>query len=380
MNAHHNEARIICCYLSTKRISDNPKQLYSEYPPNIDENGKRLFEMSSLVPINFTVMNILGKRGWIIPKSGVCRLFAHINDPSLIKEFVAMVTEIIKNNDVLSNVLGTNIIQKYVSHNITTFKTTNQYLEPICWSHACATVIHMSTARITGRKIPEFINIRDNLVNQFGRCGQNVKSVLDKVLYKQYKLRYEIVNEKGAKDAILKLRPCIASFYLSTLQWYNFGRFYREHRTGILTSEILNEVVQVPKNETSGGHAVVFLEFGDGYLTFLNSWGNEWADNGKFRVKDSSVLNGITYYDIFWIESDLTIGEKEAWKKRKTVELTDLIWNQFRKSPETKILCPHCKSTSQAKSFYGNCSRCTCPLCFNSFVPTLEFLSKNLKK
>lgn len=380
VNSHQNEARIICCYLSQNKISNQSKQLYFNCPSDIDDKGRRLFLMSSLVQINFTVINLLERRGWIIPKSGMCRLFVHINDPNLIQEFIAMATEIIQNNDVLSNVLGTTVIQKYVSHNITSFPTTNQHEEPICWSHACATVIHMSIARITGRRLPEFVSIRDTLLDQFGRCEQNVKKVLDKILYSRYKLHYKIVDEKGAKEAIIKLRPCVASFHLTALQWYNFSRFFRENKTGILTSEIINEKVQVPKSETNGGHAVVLVDFGDGYLTFLNSWGNEWADNGRFRIKDSSVLGGISYFDIFWYESDLSPIEKKAWSERKTIALTDLIWNQFQKSPETKMICPHCQSSTLAKSYYGDCSRCVCPVCFNSFSPTIEYLSKNLIK
>lgn len=379
-DAHCNDAKIICCYLSQSKIDNYSKQLYFKCPPNITDSGRRLFEMSSMVQINFTVKSILESRGWIIPSTGMCKLFLHVNDPQLIKEFLAIITDIIQNNDVLSNVLGTTIIQKYVNHNISNFKTTDQGREKICWSHACATVIHMSIARITGRQLPSFISIRDHLLNQFGRQGQRIANVLDKVLYKQYKLRYKSVNENGAKDALIHLRPCVASFHLTALQWFNFGRFFASNKTGILTSEIINEKCIVPQNEVDGGHAVVLIDFGDGYLTFLNSWGEKWGDNGKFRVKNSEVLGGVIYYDIFWTVNDLSKNEKLAWNNKKTTSLTDLIWNAFKKSPETKLKCPHCSSFSQAKSFYGNCSKCICPVCFNFFVPTIDYISKNLNK
>ena len=63
----------------------------------------------------------------------------------------------------------------------------------------------------------------------------------------------------------------------------------------ILTSEIINEKCIVPQNEVDDGHAAVLIDFGDGYLTFLNSLGEKWGDNGKFSVKNSDVLGGVIY-------------------------------------------------------------------------------------
>lgn len=308
----------------------------------------------------------------------MCKLFIHVNDPNLINEFISIITDIIRNNDVFSNVIGTTIIQKYVHHNISNFRPTDQGREGICWSHACAAVIHMAIARITGRQLPSFNSIRDHLLNQFGRKGQNTKKVLDKVLH-QYRLRYHKVNEKGAKKAIINLRPCVARFYLTALQWYNFGQFFRYNKTGILTSEIINRKCTVPLNEVNGGHAVVLINFGEDHLIFLNSWGEDWGDNGKFRVKDSSVLGGVDYYDVYWTEKDLTPYEKQAWIARRTVTITYMIWSQFKKLPETKMKCPHCKTYSQAKLFHGDWSRCVCPVCYNMFIPTIEYVAKNLK-
>lgn len=372
---YKQDIKIFCCYLSKEKISDNPKQLYLNSPSGLDERGNQLFYMSSKVKINYFVKTILKSRGWVIPESRECRLFVHVNDINLIREFMEIVTDIIRNNFNLANVLGTNIIQKYISNTISNFKTTDQKREKICWAHACATVIHMATARIYGRKLPSFDEIRNDLLKEFGCNGQYVEDVFDKILYSKYKLRYKKVDEEGAKKAIMESRQCVATFYLTALQWYNFGRFFYNNNKGILTSDILNKECQVPKNEEDGGHAVVFINYERSHLIFLNSWGENWGYNGYFNVENSSVLN-VEYYDVYWTENDLTPREKEEWENRKNNELTDLIWNQFNKSPETMIKCPNCSSIEEASSFNGNCWRCICPICKNSFIPTIKNLAK----
>lgn len=381
INLHKNEVTIIGFYISKKiiyRPKYNSKQLYFNCPTNIEKNAKKFFEMCSTVRINFSTIQLLENQGWKIPSSGFCKLFFYINDFNLINEFLSIAKDIIKNNDVLRNVIGTNIMQKYICNNINSFKATNQGQLGICWAHACATVIHMSIARIMGRELPDFFDIRKVLLEKFGQNGQNVKKVLDNILYTKYKLQYNIVNEEQARKAILYLRPCIATFHLSALQWYNFSSFFRHNRTGTLTEDIINAQKKVPPEEESGGHAVVLIDFGDGFLTFLNSWGENWGDNGKFRIKNSSVLGKINYYDIFWTENDLTNDEKEAWNNRTTVEMKNLIWNYITKYPKIKIKCPHCESISEPKNFHINGRNCICPICNSDFALTIEFFAKNV--
>ena len=40
-----------------------------------------------------------------------------------------------------------------------------------------------------------------------------------------------------------------------------------------------------------GGHAVMLAGCDPNCLTFMKSWGQEFADGGFFRVEDQSVLN-----------------------------------------------------------------------------------------
>ena len=46
------------------------------------------------------------------------------------------------------------------------------------------------------------------------------------------------------------------------------------------------------------GHAVVLINYDSDRLEFLNSWGQKWADNGFFCVKDEYVLENLKFYDV----------------------------------------------------------------------------------
>ena len=46
------------------------------------------------------------------------------------------------------------------------------------------------------------------------------------------------VDEKNARLAVMKGRPCIATFYLSAKQWANFSGFFDDNKTKYLDKEI----------------------------------------------------------------------------------------------------------------------------------------------
>ncbi|EFQ32890.1 uncharacterized protein GLRG_08034 [Colletotrichum graminicola M1.001] len=68
---------------------------------------------------------------------------------------------------------------------------------------------------------------------------------------------------------------------------------------------------------SGGGHAVVLVDCKPNCLTFLNSWGKTWGNNGSFSVEDHTVLevDGIPmrFYDVYWLQSDLAPAELRAY-------------------------------------------------------------------
>ena len=99
-----------------------------------------------------------------------------------------------------------------------------------------------------------------------------------------------------------------------------------------------------------------------GCLTFMNSWGKEFADGGFFRVKDENVLNTTRFFDIYWDEKDLTQSEKAAYKRECTKRAKEL----SAEDPSIQELpyeCPKCKRRS--KVGYFNVLEAKCPICTN---------------
>ncbi|KAG7285878.1 hypothetical protein NEMBOFW57_008172 [Staphylotrichum longicolle] len=73
-----------------------------------------------------------------------------------------------------------------------------------------------------------------------------------------------------------------------------------------------------------GGHAVVLVKCDPRSLTFLNSWGRQWGDNGSFSVEDHTVLqldrssgpSPVNFYDVYWLESELSTQERQAYSDK----------------------------------------------------------------
>lgn len=202
---------------------------------------------------------------------------------------------------------------------IKNYPITDQGNLGICWSHAIATAIYLSQSRIVGRHVDEFLTIRQRLLDEFGYGGQNEVRVMKKVL-PRYKLHYQRVYPDDLQRIVLNGRVCVAGFYLNGVQWYNFSKFFNDpqkKKCAITAADInrkpSSQELRGVKLE-SGGHAVVLTDAGQEEWTFLNSWGEQWADNGLFRVKPGAI--NITFYDVFWYESDLSQSEIRLFQQR----------------------------------------------------------------
>ena len=115
-------------------------------------------------------------------------------------------------------------------------------------------------------------------------------------------------------------------------------------------------------------------------LTFINSWGQGFADGGLFRVQDENTLGlqmqepGIpdvdavtTFFDIFWNESDLKPSEKEAYR-RKCIERAQELF------PDLYYKCSHCKEDCRVLDLLEP----ECPNCHQEFKPTVEDILQGL--
>ena len=330
---------IISIFLTTNNI--NEETLYDEIQSHFTHGSKDLFLMSSTLNYENPVIKFLIQKGWNVPISGECKLFVEVNNSQNLNKFIDLINEAIgelnirnnkenpKNPNSLINLLSSTFINDYInSEDINKFKVNRQTLGT-CYANAISASICISSARVWGRPKLNFKVVLKKIIDKYGYDGANVQKVLDDVL-NDYKLHYKYLgtDESEARKAVMKTRPCISVFYLSGKQWGNFSKFYRNNPTGILTKEILNENNYYP-DEEPGGHAVVLTHICKDYLTFLNSWGNTWADKGYFKVKSADVLGAI-FYDVFWYISDLTNEEinsfNEHMEKLKN-EINDNLFN-----------------------------------------------------
>lgn len=65
------------------------------------------------------------------------------------------------------------------------------------------------------------------------------------------------------------------------------------------------------------GHAVVIDGQAHGIWQVKNSWGGDFADAGRFKMKwDAMPESHTKFFDVFWRESDLTHAEKRAFQNQ----------------------------------------------------------------
>ena len=136
-------------------------------------------------------------------------------------------------------------------------------------------------------------------------------------------------------------------------------------------------MVNPTTEKEDGGHAVVLIHCTPQCLVFMNSWGQEWGDEGFFRVKDGQVLDSIAFYDVYWTLNDLKQCEKDAYQRKALIRTEELRRN-FPSIDDLIAECPLCRRRSRVKDFEGSLLKAICPSCWREFKPTNEDLVKSL--
>ena len=316
----------ICIYLNSNNNNNKSiKKFYNKTEDYFDEGAKFLFSISSKLNYHDCVIKYFMKKGWEIPLNGVCNLFIEVNNSQNLNEIITLINESLDNKDPLeelNNIIGDILLKKIIDVNyIGQFKAEDQCETGWCWAFSISTVIYLTSSRIFGRKLDKFKNILYKLLklenskrtDKYEDQGRSLYYTLKKHI-KKFNLRFSVINSKEARIAVMNGRPCVSSFNLYEWQWINFRKFFEKHKKGILTKDELNKSKPYSKGKPEG-HAVVLIAIEENCLVFLNSWGTDFADNGYFRVKDENVLNISEFIDIFWNEDDLTMEEKDFYKK-----------------------------------------------------------------
>ena len=209
-----------------------------------------------------------------------------------------------------------------------------------------------------------------------GLKGANTAKVLNDFC-SQYRLHcQEIQGNENVISVLNKRRPVLARFWLTGPEWYNFSKFYKKKPTGILEKEDLYKYKS--DSDKSGGHAVILMRVEPKCLVFMNSWGEDFADLGFFRVKDINVLK-MKCYDVYWTLNDLFQSEIQNYQKSCKENTKNMI-NQHMPSAFYKLnyQCPMCLQYSAIETYAGDIFTAQCPKCSHIFCPNLNALFDSL--
>ena len=109
----------------------------------------------------------------------------------------------------------------------------------------------------------------------------------------------------------------------------------------------------------------------------MNSWGQNFADGGFFRVKDQAVLNDMRFFDVYWTLKDLTPNEIEAYKREGAKRGQELL-QTYPSLQDLFYECPKCNQNSYLSEYSGHLLQAECPKCHQTFEPTNEGILHSL--
>jgi hypothetical protein len=124
-----------------------------------------MFEIANTASNDSGAVQALRRRGWIIPASGKCKLFIQANNPIIIDEFTAASRVLGTSADALADMVGEISLDEYIRNSNEGAEATDQKGRAICWAHASASVIHLASHRVVGRKVADFLTIRKHLLS-----------------------------------------------------------------------------------------------------------------------------------------------------------------------------------------------------------------------
>ena len=363
------DVTIVSCFITRERGLSDPRHLYSLLDQSWEVPAKFMFEMSSIIKTQNIPRALFVKKGWRIDiENNETRLFFQVNHPDVIKDVCDMAKKGVLSQDVLSDLLSSVDLDVYINQLNDGFGAKRQHLGT-CYANASAVVMHLATKRIIGRDggYPDFFDLRRRLIAKYGEDGARTIVVL-KEMCPDYRLQCRTVDAIGAMKAISKKRPVVATFHLTGAQWDQFEQFYTENPRAILTRSYLDS--KHYSTSLPGGHAVVLTSYDANSLRLMNSWGDDWADQGFFRVQNANVL-GLKFVDVFWTLSDLSEKEKRAYEQHGAVVAGKLL-KSLKGIQTVKYKCPLCAFESKVDTFTGCLREAKCPNCEGTFNANKE--------
>ena len=360
------DVTVVSCFITASTHID-PKRLFSKEEPDWDRFAKFMFSLSSKLSTQSLPRTMFVKRDWTMDfTNNETHLFLQVNHPDHLREGCEVARNVVCCQDALSDMLASVNIDFYINQEVKNYKAKRKQEGETCYANAAATVLHLSMTRIHGRAggCPDFYTLREEIVKQFENDknysnGVPTIRVLEKMCPK-YRLQCKRVDLNGAMQAVTSSRPVVATFRLTDNEWDTFEEFYESNPKGILTKKKI-DITDRPPKTPDFGHAVVLTSFDSECLRLLNSWGEDWADMGFFRVQKADVL-GLNFIDVYWTEDDLKDEERISFKKYGSTLARQLV-EKLPSLKRAEYTCPKCGKRSPVMNFTGTLSRAKCPRC-----------------
>ncbi|KKP02124.1 hypothetical protein THAR02_05755 [Trichoderma harzianum] len=381
---------IATMYLTSDRKIAH-RQLYYQPIDSWNDGQRNLFHMAT----NFSCLEhpvpVLASTGWKVPSEGEARLYAVLSSSAALDEFCSLLVSARPGMaDGLLDIIGRISQDAYINdeHVKTCRKPSNQGSSGTCYAHATAGAVHMSLLRIVGREdgYPSIEEIRKRILTDFpAQQGvRDMRSVLNRSVEWYRPLHYQEVDENGARQAVLHRRPVLATFCLSKPGWDEFSNHFHKSPTSDQDPVRTLTCAQMVPHRSGipyGGHAVIMTGCSPKSLTFLNSWGRKWGNNGSFSVESYTALEldntRMRFYDVYWLESELTSAEKQAYASKVDNDLRSFS-AKYPGILELQLRCPACSSTTRLGDYEGTVRQLKCPHCNELFTPDVKSLIDTL--